>query len=155
VIEVMGRYCGALALYAGLAAGADCILVPEYPYTIQNVCATVEQGMRRGKKHTIVVVAEGAGHAFGLAEDLGALCGHSVKTVVLGHIQRGGAPSAFDRILASRMGARAVDELMAGNSGLALGLRRSDIVAYPLQEAYEEHHQLKADLYELARVLAL
>jgi len=155
VIEVMGRRCGALALYAGLAAGADCILVPEYPYSLKDVCATVEQGMRRGKKHTIVIVAEGAAHAFGLAKDLSDLCGHSVKTMVLGHIQRGGAPSAFDRVTASRMGARAVDELMAGRSGVAMGLRRSDIVAYPLAEAYTENHQLKAELYELARVLAL
>ncbi|MDI6902042.1 MAG: 6-phosphofructokinase [Anaerosomatales bacterium] len=154
VIEVMGRACGLLALHAGLAAGADCILVPEVPWKIEDVCASVKQGVERGKKHSIIVVAEGAGHAFGIAEDLGTLCGHPVRAVVLGHIQRGGAPSAFDRILASRMGAAAVEGLMAGESGMAVGLRNADTVLYPLPEAYSSHHTMKRHIYDLAMVLA-
>lgn len=155
VIEVMGRACGILALYSGLATGADCILVPEVPWRLEDVCASVEQGVARGKKHSIILVAEGAAHAFGLAEDLATGCGHKVRTVVLGHIQRGGSPSGFDRILASRMGAEAISALYKGEGNVAVGLRCSDTVTYPLEDAYSESHPLRRDIYELAHVLAL
>jgi 6-phosphofructokinase 1 len=88
VIEVMGRHSGLLATYAGLACGADCILVPEVPYNLEDVCASVRQGIARGKRHSIIVMAEGAGHAFHLAEEVGGECGHEVRAVVLGHVQR-------------------------------------------------------------------
>ncbi|HSK47262.1 MAG TPA: ATP-dependent 6-phosphofructokinase, partial [Coriobacteriia bacterium] len=97
VIEVMGRRSGQLATYAGLACGADCILGPEIPFNLKDVCASVRQGIERGKRHSIIVMAEGAGHAFKLAEEVGGECGHEVRAVVLGHVQRGGSPSAFDR----------------------------------------------------------
>lgn len=154
VIEVMGRTSGILATYAGLACGGDCILIPEVPWLIDDVCATVQAGVRRGKKHTIVIVAEGAGHAFGLAEDLGKNCGQDVRAVVLGHVQRGGSPSAFDRILAARMGERAVRALLEGETCVAVGLRGSQIVTYPLSEAYDKHHELRTEIYQLANVLA-
>lgn len=155
VIEVMGRDCGILALYGGLATGADCILVPEVPWELDDVCAAVAQGVSRGKKHSIIMVAEGAAHAFGLAEDLMAACGHRVRTVVLGHIQRGGAPSGFDRILASRMGAEACSALAKGESGVAVGLRYADTITYPLKEAYSSKHTLRREIYDLAKVLSL
>ncbi len=154
VIEVMGRACGLLALHAGLASGADCILVPEIPWKLEDVCNMVMSGMARGKKHSIIVTAEGAAHAFGLAEDLSEMCHHEVRTVVLGHIQRGGSPSAFDRILASRMGEHAVKTLLAGRSGIAVGLRHASTVECPLPEAYTSHHPLPRDLYDLANTLA-
>jgi 6-phosphofructokinase 1 len=154
VIEVMGRYSGLLATYAGLACGADSILVPEVPYTLDEICTSVRQGIARGKKHSIIVMAEGAGHAFGLAEDVGGECGFEVRAVVLGHVQRGGAPSAFDRILASRMGAHAVRALINGDSGVAIGLRRSCMAIYPIDEAVEKTHPFANEIYELARVLA-
>ncbi len=154
VIEVMGRASGLIALQAGLASGADCILVPEIPWRLEDVCDMVMGGIARGKKHSIIITAEGAAHAFGLATDLAAMCGHEVRTVVLGHIQRGGSPSAFDRILASRMGAHAVDALLAGRSGVAVGLRHASTVECPLPDAYTSHHPLPRDLYDLANTLA-
>ncbi len=154
VIEVMGRACGILTTYAGLACGADCILVPEVEWSLESVCSTVKAGVARGKKHSIIVLAEGAGHAFGVAEDVGRMCGHDVRAVVLGHVQRGGSPSAFDRILASRMGAHAVRALLAGESGVAVGLRQADTVTYPLPVAYACVHTLRPDIYDLAVTLA-
>ncbi|MBI5231985.1 MAG: 6-phosphofructokinase [Coriobacteriales bacterium] len=155
VIEVMGRHCGMLALHSGVACGADCILLPEVPWNIEEVCSAIETGVRRGKKHSIVILAEGAGHAFPLAEDLSGMCGQAVRTVVLGHIQRGGSPSGFDRILASRMGAAAVDALLAGETNVAVGLRCAETFTYPLSVAYKHEHQLDQRLIELARALSL
>ena len=154
IIEVMGRHCGMLALYSGLAAGAVCILVPEVPWKLEDICSSVAQGLQRGKKHTIIVMAEGAGHAFGVAQDLSPLCGHQVRAVVLGHIQRGGAPSAFDRTLASRMGAAAVDALLAGESNKAVCLKNADMELATLEECYSHHHEMKRHIYDLAMVLA-
>ncbi|KAF0208397.1 MAG: 6-phosphofructokinase [Actinomycetota bacterium] len=154
IIEVMGRTCGMLALYSGLAAGADVILVPEVPWKIEDICQSVSQGIARGKKHSIIVVAEGAAHAFGLAEDLTQSCGHQVRAVVLGHIQRGGSPSAFDRTLASRMGATAVDALLAGESGKAVCLQNADMALETFATCYSHHHEMKQHIYDLAMVLA-
>jgi 6-phosphofructokinase 1 len=155
VIEVMGRTCGLLATNAGLACGGDCILVPEVPWTIEDVRQCVVSGSARGKKHSIIIIAEGAGHAFGLATDLGELLGHDVRAVVLGHIQRGGSPSGFDRILASRMGARAVEALLAGESGKAVGLRCANCDLYPIHDALGHQHPLREDMYHLARTLSI
>lgn len=154
VIEVMGRECGILATYAGLACGADVILVPEVPWELGEICNSVMSGIARGKRHSIIMLAEGAGNAFGIAEDLGQACGHDVRAVVLGHVQRGGSPSAFDRILASRMGAHAVRALLEGESGVAVGLKHADTVTYPLPEAYACVHSLRREIYELAGILA-
>jgi len=154
VIEVMGRTSGILATYAGLACGGDCILIPEVPWKLEDVCGAVLAGVRRGKKHSIILMAEGAGHAFGLASDLGSSCGQDVRAVVLGHVQRGGSPSAFDRILAARMGERAVRALLDGEAGVAVGLRGSQMVTYPLSEAYASTHALRHEIYTLANVLA-
>lgn len=154
IIEVMGRTCGMLALYSGLAAGADVILVPEVPWKIEDICKSVSQGIARGKKHSIIVVSEGAAHAFGLAEDLTQSCGHQVRAVVLGHIQRGGSPSAFDRTLASRMGATAVDALLAGESGKAVCLQNADMALETFAKCYSHHHEMKQHIYDLAMVLA-
>lgn len=154
IIEVMGRECGMLALYSGLAAGADVILVPEVPWRLEDICASVAQGIARGKKHSIIVVAEGAAHAFGLAEDLSRACGHEVRSVVLGHIQRGGSPSAFDRTLASRMGAAAVDALLDGESGKAVCLQNADMALETFAVCYSHTHEMKRHIYDLAMVLA-
>ena len=154
VIEVMGRTSGILATYAGLAGGGDCILVPEVEWCLEDVCETVAIGQRRGKKHSIIILAEGAGHAFGLADELSGKCGDDVRAVVLGHVQRGGAPSAFDRILASRLAEKAVRALLAGETSVAIGLRGSNVVSYPLSEAYATQHPLRHEIYELSRILA-
>lgn len=155
VIEVMGRSSGMLAIYSGLACGADCILVPEVPWDVDSVCESVMRGAARGKKHSIIIIAEGAGHAFSLAQEVGGNCGHEVRAVVLGHVQRGGPPSAFDRILASRMGAAAVDALREGESGIAIGLRHADMQRMPLEDAYSGEQPFRKELYDLAGILAL
>jgi len=154
VIEVMGRNSGMLCLYAGLASGADAILVPEVEWRMEDVCEAVAKGMRRGKKHSIIMVAEGAAHAMGLAADLSRLCNHHVRGVVLGYVQRGGAPSAFDRILASRLGASAVDALVRGDSAKMVGLSANQMAFVPFGEATSHSHELRTELYELAMVLA-
>lgn len=154
IIEVMGRECGLLATYSGLACGADWILVPEIEWEIDDVCESVLAGIARGKKHSIIVAAEGVGSAADIASRLQRGCGHDVRTVVLGHVQRGGAPSAFDRILASRMGSCAVDALLAGESGVAVGLVHSDVRTYPLPEAVSCMHSLRREIYDLAITLA-
>ena len=154
VIEVMGRTSGILATYAGLAAGGDCILVPEVEWCLEEVCETVAMGQRRGKIHSIIILAEGAGHAFALAEDLSKTCGHDVRAVVLGHVQRGGSPSAFDRILASRLGEKAVRSLLAGESSVAIGLKGAEVCSYPLSEAYATQHPLRREIYALSGILA-
>jgi 6-phosphofructokinase 1 len=124
-------------------------------WNLEDVCSCIRRGVARGKKHTIIIVAEGAAHAFGLAEDLSQACSHHVRAVVLGHIQRGGAPSAFDRILASRMGSKAVQALLAGESGMMTALKSADVMTIPLDQGYGCKHELRRDLYELAMVLAL
>ena len=110
--------------------------------------------MDRGKKHSIVVVAEGSGHGMKIAEQLSELCGQEVRGVVLGHVQRGGAPSAFDRILASRMGAAAVEALLDGQSAMMVGLRHASMVLSPLSVGYTTSNPLPEELMEVARVLA-
>jgi len=154
VIEVMGRTSGILATYAGLAAGGDCILVPEIDWCLEDVCKSVDLGIRRGKKHSIIILAEGAGNGFGVANDMQIYCGHDVRAVVLGHVQRGGSPSAFDRILASRLGEKGVCALLGGESSVAVGLRGANMHAYPFTEALESPHKLRRDVFQLAGVLA-
>jgi 6-phosphofructokinase 1 len=154
VIEVMGRTSGFLALYAGLACGADYVLLPEMAWKVEDICATIESGIRRGKKHAIVMTAEGAAHAFTLAEDLSKMCGQDVRSVVLGHVQRGGAPSAFDRILGSRMASHAVHSLIHGEEAFAVGLRCADTVSYSIADAVARTRPLPPDLEALGRILA-
>jgi 6-phosphofructokinase 1 len=153
VIEVMGRSSGFLALYAGLAVGADFVAVPEIPWSLEGVICEIDRGLARGKKHTLIVVAEGCAHSMQMAADLTER-GYTSRGVVLGHIQRGGAPSAFDRILASRMGQAAVTAVLEGTGGVMIGLRHSDTVQVPLSTTYGAPHALRRDIYELALRLA-
>lgn len=154
VIEVMGRTSGMIALYSGLAGGADYILVPERPYDINDICDAIDRGFNRGKHHCIVVVAEGAGLAGLIAKKLSDCVGHEVKFSVLGHVQRGGSPTAWDRVLASRLGARAVELLLEGKSGLAVSVQGPDIAQTTLEQAYSQKRQLDQKLIDLAVVLA-
>src|SRR5690606_8652941 len=103
VLEVMGRDSGQIALMAGLAGGAESLIIPEQPITMQEVVDKIQRGFRRGKKHSIVLVAEGAGSALKVSKEIEALLGMETRVTILGHIQRGGTPTAFDRALASRL----------------------------------------------------
>jgi 6-phosphofructokinase 1 len=121
VIEVMGRRSGMLAMAAGICCGAEEVLVPERPTDLDEMCHRIDAGYDRGKQHAIIIVAEGAAKAPEIAEEIKHRLSREVRVAVLGHIQRGGTPSAFDRLLASRLGFAAVDALLAGASGCMLG----------------------------------
>lgn len=155
IIEVMGRDAGDIALWAGLAAGAESILIPEAENDIEDIVERLESGHRRGKKHTIIIVAEGVGSANYYADEIKRLTGLETRVTVLGHIQRGGSPTAFDRMLASRMGAAAVDLLIEGKRDRMVGIRNNVIVDVDFQEALSQKHQLDLSIYQLARTLSI
>jgi len=133
VVEVMGRNAGWIALHAGVAGGADVILIPEIPYDISVVVGKVMERNRSGKRFSIIVVAEG-GIGFVLGAQLEAATGIETRTVVMGHLLRGGTPTPFDRILATRLGTRAVDMIEKASFGSMPGIRGSDIVDVPLED---------------------
>ncbi|MBE3594118.1 MAG: 6-phosphofructokinase [Candidatus Carbobacillus altaicus] len=155
VIEVMGRSAGDIALWAGLAAGAEWIIIPEIPYDMENIAEHLIRTKKRGKKHSIIVVAEGAARGVQFAEHIQALTGLETRASVLGHIQRGGSPTMFDRVLASRFGARAVELLLGGASGQMVGTQNGDLVAVPFEETLNGTHHVHHDLSELAQMLSI
>ncbi|MCL6525305.1 MAG: 6-phosphofructokinase [Thermaceae bacterium] len=156
-IEVMGRHAGFIALEVGIAGGAEVIVLPEDPVD-PSVCAEViRDSSRKGKRSSIVVVAEGGypGGAQGLAEAVKTRSGIEPKVTVLGHIQRGGSPTAMDRVLASRLGAAGVEALLAGKRGVAVGQINDEIALTPLEEAVQQRKDINRLKYKLAQVLAL
>ncbi|NLZ38167.1 MAG: 6-phosphofructokinase [Firmicutes bacterium] len=155
VIEVMGRTSGYIALAAGLAGGAESILVPEIPFDLSAVVERLQRGVKRGKLHSIILVAEGAASAFSVAEIIKEKTKMDVRVTILGHVQRGGTPTAFDRILASRLGAEAVDLLRSGRHGRMLGFVDGKICSTPLEKALSAKRKFPADIYQLAAILAI
>lgn len=158
LVEVMGRSCGYLALMAGLTGGAEVVVIPEVETEPQHVAAEFHRAYERGKAHAIAVVAEGARHnaaalASHFAEHRDSL-GFDLRVTTLGHVQRGGAPGAFDRALGTRLGAAAVDRLVHGEHGILVGLVGSGIAATPLDEIVGTSKPLDVDLLELAGILA-
>ena len=136
IIEVMGRHCGDIALHAGLAGGAETILIPERPFKIDDIVRKLQAGIARGKRHSIIIKAEGAGiETHELARILQERLGSETKEVILGYIQRGGSPTARDRILASRTGVRCVELIREGVSNAAIGIKGDTVVDYPLAVA--------------------
>jgi len=154
VVEVMGRDCGDIALFAGLAGGAESVIVPEKGYDIDEVCKTILEGKLRGKTHNLVIVAEGVGGAGEIAKKIEAVTGIESRVTTLGHIQRGGSPTAFDRILASRMGARAVDALIEGKTARVVGIRGGKIVDDDITEALSLPRTFDEDIYEVIKSLS-
>ena len=172
VVEVMGRNAGWIALHAGVAGGADVILIPEVPYDIEKVSACIRQRDERGARFSIVVIAEGArrlgapsaiieaahgghserlgGAAMACASALEGLTGKETRYVVLGHLQRGGAPTAFDRVLATRFGGKAVELLLKGQFGKMVANHPPDIVPVPLGEVVGRQKLVPLD-YDLVR----
>ncbi len=175
VVEVMGRHAGWIATYAGMAGGADYIMIPEAPFDINEVCAVIKTRRSTGKLFSIIVVAEGAvpkegsmviqekkvdefGHVrlggigVQVAEEIEKRAGIETRYVILGHIQRGGSPSAFDRVLATRFGVRAVDLIKQGEWGRMVALRGNSIVAVPLEEATAKLKTVDMEIYDVAKV---
>lgn len=154
VIEVMGRHCGDIALYSGLAGGAESIIVPEHQFSIDEIVEKVSHGRKRGKLHHLIALAEGVGNPYNIAQEVEERTGVETKVTVLGHVQRGGTPAAPDRLLGSIMGAKAVDLLNAEKTDLALGYSNGEIIEIPLDEAINTEPEFKEELYELANKLS-
>lgn len=155
IIEVMGRNAGDIALYAGLAGGAEDIIVPEIPFNVDNICRRLIEGKNRGKVSHILIVAEGTKNSFQLAKEIEEKTGLEVRVTVLGHIQRGGSPTAADRILASRMGAHAVKLLLSGKGNRVVAIRGYQIVDYDIDEALSMKKDFDCEMYELAKILSI
>ncbi|BCJ88022.1 6-phosphofructokinase [Effusibacillus dendaii] len=155
VIEVMGRHAGDIALWAGVAAGAETILIPEAPADLDRLIEKLQRGIERGKKHSIILVAEGAGKGFDIGQSIQQKTGWETRVTVLGHIQRGGSPTAFDRLLASRMGAMAVDLLMKGESGKAVGIQGGVLRAHAFEQVVTTLRKADLSLYSLASLLSI
>ena len=175
VLEVMGRYTGWIALHSGIAGGADCIMIPEFPMSMKEVVDIINRHKQAGKEFHIVVVSEGAsidgaddvvkkdrsldefGHVRlgGIGEyvgnEIGKQTGEEVRSIVLGHIQRGGSPTAYDRMLATRFGLAAADYINDGNFGKMTALKGNEIVPVPLSEATSELKLVPPEMYELAK----
>ncbi len=155
MLEVMGRHSGYLALMGALSGGAEIAVVPEIPIELEEIDSKLRASFDRGKTHFIIIVAEGALLKTQQIHDY--LCHHSafeVRLTILGHIQRGGAPSAFDRILATRLGCAAVDSLLKGQHGVMLGLHQNRIVPTPLEQVVKCKKPFDMTAYELIHQLS-
>ncbi len=177
ILEVMGRYTGWIALEAGIAGGADVVLIPEEPFEIDEVCKYIEQRRESGKTFSLVVVAEGAkpkgadriiygtgvdefGHprlggvGYYLGKEIERCTGIETRVVVLGHLQRGGSPTAYDRVLATRYGIAAIDLVHEGQFGKMVALRGNKIVSVPLKDVIGKRKTVDLELYEIAKVFS-
>lgn len=155
VLQVMGRNCGDIALYSGIAGGAESIVIPEVELDIDAIIKKIKNGRKRGKKHHIIVAAEGALDAYELAriiEEKGAI---ETRVTVLGYVQRGGVPTVQDRILASDFGYEAVNLLLSGKSGLALGYRSGKIIDVDIDEALETKKAFDKDQLKMVDILSI
>lgn len=155
VIEVMGRSAGHIALACGLAGGAESVLIPEIPYTLDDVVGKLQRGVARGKKHSIIVVAEGAGHGVDIGRYIEQHTGFDTRVTVLGHVQRGGPPSATDRVLASRLGAHAVNLCMEGISGHMAATLSGKLTSVPFEKVFSSPRDPAKAVYELADTLSI
>lgn len=156
VVEVMGRHAGYIALNVGIAVGATSILVPEIPYDFEkDVMDRIRATAVTGKKHFIIVVAEGVGHVTELAEKIEKTSGIETRATILGHVQRGGSPTLRDRVLASRMGYEAVQLLEAGKSNRVVAIQSDRIVDFDIEEALAMKKLLDVDLYRMAHEISI
>lgn len=154
VMEVMGRSSGQIALAAGLAGGAESIILPEVPWEINDIIMKLKHGHDRGKSHSIILVAEGAGSALEIGKEIKEKIGFDTRVTILGHIQRGGAPSAFDCNLATRMGAFAVDLILDGKQEVMTAMQGVELKAVPISLALLKKRNIDMDIYRLADILA-
>ena len=156
IVETMGRNCGHLALMSGIISGAEMTLIPEQETSAEEVAAAVRSAYERGKTHAIVVVAEGAKlHANALKEKLDKMnTGFDSRVTILGHVQRGGSPSAWDRLIAARFGVTAVELLAKGEHGKMVGLNATNVTGTPLAEVSTRKREADLEYYRMARMLA-
>jgi 6-phosphofructokinase 1 len=155
IVEVMGRNCGDIALYSGLAGGAGSIIVPELDFDIDKICEKALRAKNRGKLHNIIILAEGVGNPYEIAEAMTDKTGLETKVTVLGYLQRGGTPVTIDRIIASEMGRKAVELLMENKTNRVLGVKCNNIIDMDLTEALNMKKVIDTDMYHTADILSL
>lgn len=156
LIETMGRNSGYLAVMAGIVCGAEIVLVPEAPVTVEEIAQLVEDAYRRGKTHAIIIVAEGANiRTTDLARIIDEMdVGFKTRVTILGHIQRGGQPTALDRLIAVSLGVKAVEALLDGQTDIMIGMKGLGVTTVPLADVAEHSRSNALDYYEMAKTLA-
>ncbi len=154
LLEVMGRECGDIALYAGISGGAEYVLVPEIPYDLDQIAASIKKSYLRGKTSNMIILAEGAGNRDEIAAYIKEKSGISVKVTNFGYIQRGGSPNMQDRLLAARFGYKAVELLLNDAESCAVGIKNNKIITVPFSEV-NVGSKFDKDLYEIAHILSL
>ncbi|MCD6406321.1 6-phosphofructokinase [Candidatus Aerophobetes bacterium] len=155
-VEVMGRTSGFIALWSGLAGGAEDVLIPEKNFSLEEICQKLEKGRKRGKVSSIIVVAEGnkLGSAFEIASKIGEKTNYETRVVVLGHLQRGGPPCAWDRILGTRLGKAAVKALIEGKRNIMVGIVNGKEKISPLPQVLKNKKNVDLELYSLNEIMA-
>jgi len=155
VIEVMGRNSGYLASVSAIASGAEFALVPEREFDLSEICQQLRARYEEGRDNAIIILAEGAGNAQAIADSIKDAIGFETRVTVLGHYQRGGAPTVFDRLLASRLGKKAVELLVSGQNGVMVGLSCNSIIATPLEDVIKGEKRPQDEMLRLAEVLGI
>lgn len=155
LLEVMGRGCGDIALYSAISGGAEYVIIPEVPYNLDDICRDIRSSQKRGKTSNMIILAEGAGDKQEIVSKIKEKTGISVKTTTLGHIQRGGSPTMFDRVLAARMAVKAIDLLCEDSDSRLIGIRNNQITADPIDEALSMDKRFDKELYNVAHILSL
>lgn len=156
VVEVMGRHAGYLALNTGIACGATSIIVPEVPFDFErDIIQRMATTSASGKKHFIIIVAEGVGHVMNMAEEIEKRTGIETRATILGHVQRGGSPTVRDRVLASEMGHHAVELLIDGKSNRVVTVQNDQITDFDIEEALQMKKPFDFDLYRMAHEISI
>lgn len=155
LLEVMGRHCGDIALYAAAAGGAEYVIVPEVPYDLDEIAKNIKKSYLRGKTSNMIILAEGAGNRDEIAKYVQEKSGISVKVTNFGYIQRGGAPNMQDRILAARFGYKAVELLKNDVESCAIGIKENKVITVPFEEVGKCKKELDGELYDIAHILGL
>lgn len=153
IVEVMGRSCGDIALFSAIGGGADAVVTPEKGLDLDALAAQLKQGEKLGKSSNIILLSEGVCSAQSLKEQLAAVTDMTLRTVTLGHVQRGGSPSLRDRLLAARFGVKAIECLIAGKNAAAVGVRNEEIVADDLQKALAYPAADRSELFRVCEIL--
>ena len=154
IIEVMGRNCGYLAIMSAIAGGAEAVLVPEVKYDIESIIRKIQKRYEEGKTRSIIIVAEGVGSAYDFGKVFGMIGGFETRITVLGHLQRGGSPTVFDRNLATRMGTKAVESLKEGKTGVMVGLQKSEMSLIQLKDVIGNKKKIDKNLLKIADILS-
>ncbi|KRO18296.1 6-phosphofructokinase [Lacticaseibacillus saniviri JCM 17471 = DSM 24301] len=154
VVEVMGRGAGDIALWAGVAGGAEDVIIPEHDFDVAAVAKKLQSSRERGQKHAVILLAEGVMHAEEFSKALGEYGDFQLRSTVLGHVVRGGSPTARDRVLASQMGSYAVELLLQGKGALAIGIQNNKLTTHDITDLFDSKHQADLSLYTLADELS-